>query len=110
MAEPQFLHHARPKIFRNDICARDQLFCDFQCGRVLEIQTDTFLVAIGDKIKRRLSTSLFGIVPTPVALKGTLNRLNSYDFCTKVSKKLYTEWPHEKVVEADNADALQWHR
>ena len=94
IAQTQLVHHARPEVLRHHIRRGRQLFGDLKRLRVLEVQADAALVAVGDQPQHGFPPCPFGVIAAPVTLKRALDRLYGNHIRAQVRQKLHPQRPH----------------
>ncbi|OIQ72640.1 hypothetical protein GALL_457330 [mine drainage metagenome] len=106
VAKPKLVQYARPEVLCDHVRCRDQLLGNSHGLRFFEIERHAALVAVASQKQHTLTIDLL-VCPAPFSLKRALQRLHGNHISAEVSKKLHPDRPHQKVIEAQNPNALE---
>src|SRR5262249_15702575 len=105
-AEAELVHDARTEILGHHVGAVDELERDRSALGRLQIERDAAFVAVGAHVYHSLAV-VPDVAAAPVALPGSLRRLDRDHVGAEVRQRLYAHGAEQEMIEADDANSLQ---
>ena len=108
VVEPEALERARLEVRDDDVRALAQLPRQLEVGRVLEVEHDRALVAVGGVVVRRAPLRVRRRQPAPRVVAG--RRLDLDHVRAEIAERLADERPREDAGEVDHEDPVERRR
>ena len=104
--QPKLVENARTEILGDHVRSCDQLPGDRYGSGLFQVERQTALVPIAGQQQHSLTINLL-VGSAPFPLKSAIGWLDCNDIGAEIGEKLDADRTHQKMIEAENPDALE---